>query len=92
MCNLYSLTKGQAAIRDQFAPIVRNSGDGERELIMARWAMPGPLQHGGRPVTNIRNVSSPHWQGWLRAKNRSIVPATSFCEYAPTTPRKTQTW
>ena len=62
MCNLYSLTKGQAAIRDwfrashdrtgnlplfpgifpdQMAPIVRNGADGERELVMARWGMPG---------------------------------------------------
>ena len=83
MCNLYSETKGQAAIRalfrtahdrtgnlpafpgifpDQLAPIVRNSADGERELVMARWGMPGPPQFGGQPVTNIRNVSSPHWR------------------------------
>jgi putative SOS response-associated peptidase YedK len=62
MCNLYSETKGQAAIRalfrtvhdrtsnlpafhgifpDQLAPIVRNGGDGERELVMARWACAG---------------------------------------------------
>src|SRR5271169_2350647 len=84
MCNLYSLTKGQAAIRDwfrarrdrtgnlplfpgifpdQMAPIVRRSADGERELVMTRWGMPGPPQYGGAPVTNIRNVSSPHWRG-----------------------------
>jgi putative SOS response-associated peptidase YedK len=65
MCNLYSLTKGQAAIRDWFrashdrignlplfpaifpdqvAPIVRNGPDGARELVMARWGMPGPPQ------------------------------------------------
>jgi putative SOS response-associated peptidase YedK len=77
---------------DQLAPIVRNSGDGGRELIMARWGMPGPPQFGGQPVTNIRNVSSPHWRDWLLARNRCVVPATSFCEYAPTTPRKTPTW
>jgi putative SOS response-associated peptidase YedK len=113
MCNLYSLTKGQAAIRDwfrakydrtgnqplfpgifpdQFAPIVRNGVDGERELVMARWGMPGPPQYGAQPVTNIRNVSSLHWRSWLSARNRCLVPATSFCEYAPTTPRKTPTW
>jgi putative SOS response-associated peptidase YedK len=113
MCNLYSETKGQAAIRglfrvqhdrtgnlpsfpaifpDQPAPIVRNSVDGERELVMARWGMPGPLQFGGQPVTNIRNVASPHWRGWLSARNRCLVPATSFCEYADTKPRKTPTW
>ena len=63
MCNLYSLTKGQSAIRDlfsvkhdrsgnlplfpsifpdQLAPIVRRGADGERELVTARWGMPGP--------------------------------------------------
>ena len=59
---------------------------------MARWGMPGPPQFGGQPVTNIRNVASPHWRGWLSARNRCLVPATSFCEYADTTPRKTPTW
>jgi putative SOS response-associated peptidase YedK len=77
---------------DQLAPIVRNSVDGERELVMARWGMPGPLQFGGQPVTNIRNVASPRWCGWLSARNRCLVPATSFCECADTRPRKTPTW
>jgi putative SOS response-associated peptidase YedK len=113
MCNLYSLTKGQAAIRgwfrprndrtgnlpvfpgifpDQMAPIVRRGEDGERELVMARWGMPGPPQFGGQPVTNIRNLSSPHWRGWLGQKYRCIVPPTSFCEYEDTKPRKTPIW
>jgi putative SOS response-associated peptidase YedK len=113
MCNLYSLTKGQAAIRDlfavrhdrsgnlplfpgifpdQLAPIVRRGAEGERELVPARWGMPGPPQFGGQPVTNIRNVASPHWRGWLGARNRCVVPATSFCEYADTKPRKTPIW
>jgi putative SOS response-associated peptidase YedK len=113
MCNLYSLTKGQSAIRDLFAvkhdrvgnlaplpaifpdqsaPIVRMGGEGERELAMARWGMPGPPQFGGAPVTNIRNVKSPHWRRWLGQLNRCVVPATSFCEYADTKPRKTPIW
>jgi putative SOS response-associated peptidase YedK len=112
MCNLYSLTKGQAAIRDwfraphdrtgnlplfsaifpdQMAPIVRVGADGERELVMARWGMPAPPQFGA-PITNIRNVKSPHWRGWLGKNRRCIVPATSFCEYADTKPRKTPMW
>jgi putative SOS response-associated peptidase YedK len=91
MCSLYSLTKGQAAIRDwfrakhdrtgnlplfpgifpdQMAPIVRADAAGERELVMARWGMPGPPHYGGAPVTNIRNLSSPHWRGWLGLGNR----------------------
>ena len=89
MCNLYSVTKGQSAIRDlfgakhdragnlpplpaifpdQLAPIVRVGADGERELVMARWGMPGPPQFGGAPITNIRNVKSPHWRRWLGSR------------------------
>jgi putative SOS response-associated peptidase YedK len=71
---------------------VRNDIDGERELVMARWGMPGPPQYGGAPVTNIRNLDSPHWRGWLGRGNRCLVPATSFCEYADTKPRKTPIW
>jgi putative SOS response-associated peptidase YedK len=67
-------------------------GDGERELVMARWGMPGPPQFGGAPITNIRNVKSPHWRRWLGPASRCIVPATSFCEYADTKPRKTPKW
>jgi hypothetical protein len=37
-------------------------------------------------------LTSPHWQGWLGKRNRCIVPATSFCEYADTKPRKTPIW
>jgi putative SOS response-associated peptidase YedK len=113
MCNLYSVTKGQSAIRDlfrasrdrvgnlpllpaifpdQMASVVRVGADGERELVMARWGMPGPPQYGGQPVTNIRNVKSPHWRRWLGKPSRCIVPATSFCEYADTKPRKTPIW
>ncbi len=113
MCNLYSLTKGQSAIRDLFAvrhdrlgnlaplpgifpdqsaPIVRVGADGGRELVMARWGMPGPPQFGAKPVTNIRNVKSPHWRRWLGQASRCVVPATSFCEYADTKPRKTPIW
>ncbi|MGO9681600.1 MAG: SOS response-associated peptidase, partial [Beijerinckiaceae bacterium] len=47
---------------------------------------------GGQPVTNIRNVNSPHWRRWLGKGSRCIVPATSFCEYADTKPRKTPIW
>jgi hypothetical protein len=28
------------------------TADGERELVMARWGMPGPPQFGGQQVTN----------------------------------------
>jgi hypothetical protein len=34
---------------------------------MMRWGMPPPPRTGGPPVTNVRNTSSPHWRGWLKA-------------------------
>ena len=115
MCNLYSVTKGQQAIRkftraatdttanlpslpgifpDMMAPVVRNSADdpSNRELTMMRWGMPGPPQFAGTPVTNIRNTSSPHWRAWLGPASRCLVPATSFCEWEDTKPRKTPVW
>lgn len=113
MCNLYSLTKGQQAIRDFTramhdstgnlpslpaifpdypAPVVRTADDGERELVMMRWGMPGPKAFGEKPITNIRNTKSPHWRRWLGPAHRCLVPATSFCEYEDTKPRKTPTW
>lgn len=113
MCNLYSVTKGQQAIRevtramldtagnlpplpaifpDTLAPVVRNTTDGERELTMMRWGMPGPPQFSGAPVTNIRNTMSPHWRRWLQPANRCLVPATSFSEWEDTKPRKTPVW
>ncbi len=105
MCNLYSITKGQQAIReitramvdrtgnmpplpgifpDYRAPIVRNQPDG-RELTMARWGMPSAAfalkgRNSDPGVTNVRNVSSPHWRRWLGIESRCVVPFTSFAE------------
>jgi putative SOS response-associated peptidase YedK len=81
-----------AIFPDQLATIVRVGARGERELVMARWGMPGPTHFGGQPVTNIRNLKSPHWRRWLGPGSRCVVPATSFCEYADTKPRKTPIW
>jgi putative SOS response-associated peptidase YedK len=113
MCNLYSLTKGQQAIReftratrdttgnlppmpgifpDMTAPIIRATREGERVIEMMRWGFPPPENLGKAPVTNIRNTSSPYWRTWLRAPFRCLVPATSFCEWEDTKPRKTPPW
>ena len=106
MCNLYSITKGQQAIREAFqamtdrtgnlpsilgvfpdypAPIVRNGSDG-RELVMARWGLPSPRfalegKKMDKGVTNVRNVTSPHWRRWLGLESRCLVPFTSFSEH-----------
>ena len=70
---------------DYAAPIVRNAGDGVRELSLARWGMPSPVfalkgRNSDPGVTNVRNVSSPHWRRWLGIESRCVVPFTSFSE------------
>ena len=71
---------------DQMAPVVRAGADG-RELAMMRWGFPCPPSvPGNRAVTNIRNTASSYWRAWMKPENRCLVPATSFCEYAPGKP------
>ena len=71
---------------DQMAPVVRNGAEG-RELAMLRWGFPAPPGVGGnRPVTNVRNTKSGYWRAWMGVEHRCLVPATSFCEYAPGKP------
>ena len=77
---------------DQRAPVVRVAEDGERVMEMFRWGIPGPKQFGEHPVTNVRNVKSPHWRPWLKPEYRCLVPVSSFSEYADTKPKKTPTW
>jgi putative SOS response-associated peptidase YedK len=77
---------------DQRAPIVRVGEDGARVMEMFRWGIPGPKQFGEHPVTNVRNVKSPHWRPWLKPQFRCLVPVSSFSEYADTKPKKTPTW
>jgi putative SOS response-associated peptidase YedK len=72
---------------DQLAPVVRTARDGERELVMMRWGFPPPPNLGSRPVTNVRNVKSSYWRGWLKPEFRCLVPATSFCEYTDSLPK-----
>jgi putative SOS response-associated peptidase YedK len=75
-----------AIFPDTTAPVVRIGKDGARELARMRWGFPCPPNLGTRPVTNVRNVASPYWKGWLKPEWRCLVPATSFCEWTDTTP------
>ena len=72
---------------DQLAPVIRTAPEGEREMIMMRWGFPPPPNLATRPVTNVRNVKSPYWRGWLKAEFRCLVPASSFCEYTDSQPK-----
>jgi putative SOS response-associated peptidase YedK len=70
-----------AIFPDQLAPVVRAGRDGERVMEAMRWGFPSPPNLGNRPVTNVRNLASSYWRGWLKPEFRCLVPATSFCEY-----------
>lgn len=76
-----------AIFPDQLAPVIRQDRDGARTMLNMRWGFPPPPNLGTRPVTNIRNVASPYWRGWLKPEYRCVVPATSFCEYTDSTPK-----
>lgn len=70
---------------DYAAPIIRHGPQSGWQLTRARWGMPTPQMFlkGKRTdpgVTNIRNVSSPHWRRWLGVEHRCLVPFTSFSE------------
>lgn len=69
---------------DYAAPIVR-AHEGLREISTARWGMPSPAfaiksKKSDPGVTNVRNLSSPHWRRWRGIESRCVVPFTSFSE------------
>ncbi len=51
-----------AVFPDGEAPVIRQGADGEREMPLMRWGMPGPIASGEKPITNIRNPTGPHWR------------------------------
>ncbi len=70
-----------------YGPIIKLNDKGELEWAKMRWGLPGPPQFGGAPVTNIRNVKSPHWRPLLGQAHRCIVPFTAFSEYEDASPK-----
>ena len=79
------------------APVLRQNEDGGLRLDHMKWGFPGPQAGGGRPVTNVRNLSSSFWRSALTdPKRRCIIPVTSFCEWTadpdPQTRRKSKIW
>jgi putative SOS response-associated peptidase YedK len=70
-----------------FGPVIKIGESGKLEWMKMRWGLPGPPQSGGAPVTNIRNVKSPHWRSVLGVPHRCIVPFTAFSEYEDASPK-----
>ncbi|MDW6026403.1 SOS response-associated peptidase [Mesorhizobium sp. BAC0120] len=72
---------------NQPGPVVRNAPDGERELVRLLWGMPTPPERvkgkADPGTTNIRNTQYAHWQPYLAAENRCVVPANIFAEPSP---------
>jgi len=69
---------------DYFAPIVRLTADGAREVVLARWGMPSlgdaPTEKPNRGTTNIRHPWFEDWKGYLGVEHRCLVPLTRFAE------------
>ena len=73
------------------APVVRESKDSEREIVLMSWGFLR-LEKGSKPVTNVRDdqiKTNPFWRDSFR-KRRCLVPASSFCE--PNGDVKPATW
>lgn len=70
-----------------FGPLIRLSTDGKLQWSKMLWGLPGPPQFGAAPVTNIRNVKSPHWRALLQPQHRCLVPFTAFSEYEDDSPK-----
>lgn len=68
---------------DRLAPVLTQDMRPQR----MRWGMPGPAKYGSAPITNVRNLSSPHWRAWLKPEHRCLVPFTSFSEYEDASPK-----
>ena len=75
------------------APVLRRGEQGGLRLDMMKWGFPGPQAAGSRPVTNVRNLTSPFWRNALtQPRRRCIVPATSFCEWTGEVGSKRKVW
>ncbi|MEO6433278.1 MAG: SOS response-associated peptidase family protein [Sphingomicrobium sp.] len=79
------------------APVLRRGESGVLMLDTMTWGFPGPAAAGGRPVTNVRNLTSTFWRSALdNPARRCLVPVTSFCEWTqdsdPVTKRKAKCW
>jgi len=79
---LMSYGADNADLFQRAAAYVANAPDGLREPSLARWGLPSPVfalkgRNSDPGVTNVGNVSSPHWRRWLGVESRCVAPFTS---------------
>ncbi|MBI1251545.1 MAG: SOS response-associated peptidase [Alphaproteobacteria bacterium] len=72
---------------DSLTGIITLNADGEPQWRAMRWGFPPPPKAVQRPVTNVRNLTSPYWRGWLKPEFRCLVPFTRFSEYEDSSPK-----
>jgi putative SOS response-associated peptidase YedK len=72
---------------DTLTPVIRARRDHVPEWRAMRWGFPPPPNARARIVTNIRNLDSPYWRGWLAPQYRCLVPFTRFSEYEDASPK-----
>ncbi len=76
---------------DREAPVLRHA-NGALTLERLTWGVPPPAKV-SRPVTNVRNLSSPFWRAMLQTPDqRCLVPVTSFCEWTGEAGAKSEVW
>lgn len=76
---------------NRLAPIFKKY-NGDYKIEGSIWGLPPPPNI-NRPITNIRNLSSPFWQSALSDKeNRCLVPASAFCEWQGEKGSKRKVW
>jgi putative SOS response-associated peptidase YedK len=90
MCNLYSMTRAQDAMRKLFGVKHDRAGNLPSmpgifpdqiapivRLDKRRGTPLAPPKLRARPVTNVRNTASAYWRPWLMLEFPSLVPGTS---------------
>ena len=74
---------------DSVALTIVREADGRARPQTMRWGFPLPASApASRLVTNVRNLSSPYWRGWLQPRQRCLVPATAFSEWSEARPKR----
>lgn len=72
--------------------VVLRRGAEPLEAHVMAWGLPGPAV-ARSPITNVRNLDSPHWRGLLgKPSHRCLVPVSSFCEWSGEKGAKVEHW